>query len=340
MSVQALSGDTHQNASHSVTHLQDSLQLQNKHSNNSTRPSTHNGHQAAKNANDEIQSPILVCSNFEAENSHCKTPAVQSRLQRTSIDIEEKQRSLDNPLVINITYTQYEIIHEVAAFCNLRTSVDEEEDWDIWFIDGPVLPTLLQKMRPYQRTNHFPGMYAMARKNLLAKNLLSMQKYFTSEYQFFPPTWMLPADIKNFKEQFNERKAKTFIIKPEDSCQGKGIFLTRNYDWINVNEHYVAQRYLHKPYLIDGLKFDLRVYVLITSVTPLRFFIYREGLARFATSEYVAPVGSNLGNLFMHLTNYAINKDSENFQQNEGHDDKGHKRSLTSIFNHIDEAAK
>jgi len=71
---------------------------------------------------------------------------------------------------------------------------------------------------------------------------------------------------------------------------------------------------LHKPYLIDGLKFDLRVYVLITSVCPLRIFIYEEGLARFATSTYVPPLGSNLGNLFMHLTNYAINKDADNFK--------------------------
>jgi len=73
--------------------------------------------------------------------------------------------------------------------------------------------------------------------------------------------------------------------------------------------------------LIDGLKFDLRVYVLITSVTPLRIFIFKEGLARFATSEYVSPLGSNLNNLYMHLTNYAINKDAENFQQNSGNDD-------------------
>jgi tubulin polyglutamylase TTLL6/13 len=124
----------------------------------------------------------------------------------------------------------------------------------------------------------------------------------------------LPSQSKLFKEQFNERKAKTFIIKPENCCQGRGIFLTRNYDWIVPNEHYVCQRYLHKPYLIDGLKFDLRIYVLITSVTPLRIWIYEEGLARFATSEYVSPVGSNLNNLYMHLTNYAINKDAENFQ--------------------------
>jgi tubulin polyglutamylase TTLL6/13 len=102
----------------------------------------------------------------------------------------------------------------------------------------------------------------------------------------------------------------------------------------------VAQRYLHKPYLIDNLKFDLRVYVLVTSVCPLRIFIYEEGLARFATSEYVPPVGSNLQNLFMHLTNYAINKDADNFQQNQGRDDQGHKRSMTSIFRHITEKAK
>ena len=54
--------------------------------------------------------------------------------------------------------------------------------------------------------------------------------------------------------------------------------------------------------------------MLVTSVTPLRIFLYEEGLARFATSEYVSPSGNNLGNLFMHLTNYAINKESDNFK--------------------------
>ena len=180
-------------------------------------------------------------------------------------------------------------------------------------------------------------MYALARKNLLAKNLIAMQKYFPKEYTFFPRTWLLPGDIKNFKEQFNYRKAKTFIVKPEASCQGKGIFLTRNADFYQVGEHYVAQRYLHKPFLIDNLKFDLRIYVLITSVIPLRIFIYNEGLARFATQEYVSPIGSNLNNLCMHLTNYAINKESEDFVQNSGAaDDSGHKRSLSSIFKSIE----
>jgi len=44
-----------------------------------------------------------------------------------------------------------------------------------------------------------------------------------------------------------------------------------------------------KPYLIDNLKFDLRVYALIYGTDPLRVFVYQEGIARFATEEYIGP---------------------------------------------------
>lgn len=69
-------------------------------------------------------------------------------------------------------------------------------------------------------------------------------------------------------------KARTFIVKPEASCQGRGIFLTRNINDINPNDHYVAQRYMHRPFLIEGLKFDLRVYVLLAGTDPLRIYVY------------------------------------------------------------------
>lgn len=39
------------------------------------------------------------------------------------------------------------------------------------------------------------------------------------------------------------------------------------------------------PYLIDGLKFDLRIYVLITCINPLRVYIYNDGIVRFATER-------------------------------------------------------
>ena len=96
---------------------------------------------------------------------------------------------------------------------------------------------------------------------------------------------------------------------------------------------------MHKPYLIDGLKFDMRIYVLVYGCDPLRVFVFREGLARFATEKYESPFKGNMDNMFMHLTNYAINKQSENFEANEDEnlDDSGSKRSVTSVLKHIED---
>ena len=81
-----------------------------------------------------------------------------------------------------------------------------------------------------------------------------------------------------------------------------------------MSQKVIVQRYLAKPLLLNGLKFDLRVYVLITSCDPLRLFIYREGLARFATVPYQQPDSTNMGLSYQHLTNYSLNKDNPDFR--------------------------
>lgn len=108
------------------------------------------------------------------------------------------------------------------------------------------------------------------------------------------------------------------IIKPDCSSQGKGIFLSCDIDSIPKDEVFVVQQYMQDPYLLDGLKFDLRLYVLVLSCEPLKIFLYEEGLVRFATSKFV-PLDANsdkqaFNNFFMHLTNYAINKESAAFR--------------------------
>ncbi len=183
----------------------------------------------------------------------------------------------------------------------------------------------------------------LARKNNLAKNLMRMMKVHKEEYSFFPKTWLLPQDSNDLKNQFNKKKCKTFIVKPSHMCQGRGIYLVRRFEDIDCKpgDQLVAQRYMAKPYLIDNLKFDLRIYVLVFGVEPMRIFMFKEGLARFATDEYVGPAKGNLDNLFMHLTNYAINKNSDAFVKGEDEDDdSGHKRSFTSILQYLEENEK
>jgi len=61
------------------------------------------------------------------------------------------------------------------------------------------------------------------------------------------------------------------------------------------------------PHLIDGLKYDLRIYVLVTSFDPLKVYLFKEGLTRFATEKYSTNMNS-LKKRFVHLTNYSVNK--------------------------------
>ena len=87
-----------------------------------------------------------------------------------------------------------------------------------------------------------------------------------------------------------------------------------------IDESCIVSRYITNPLLIGGLKFDLRVYVLITSLDPWRIYVYDEGLARFASEPYNTPNPTNSSaenqskhNKFAHLTNYSINKKNEKY---------------------------
>jgi hypothetical protein len=80
-----------------------------------------------------------------------------------------------------------------------------------------------------------------------------------------------------------------------------------------TEDHCVVQIYIEKPYLMEKMKFDLRLYVLVTGTNPLRVYLSKEGLARLSTKMYDEVDDENIEDMMMHLTNYAINKNSNKF---------------------------
>ena len=128
---------------------------------------------------------------------------------------------------------------------------------------------------------------------------------------------------------------KLWIAKPSASSQGKGIIVTNKLSEIpNKGNSFIVSEYIANPLLFDGFKFDLRVYVAITSVNPLRLYIYEEGLTRFATSKYnTGLIGNKMQSKFTHLTNYSLNKYNPNFVANTDStaDNVGSKWSLTAL---------
>uniref|UniRef100_A0A8C9GF26 Tubulin--tyrosine ligase n=1 Tax=Piliocolobus tephrosceles TaxID=591936 RepID=A0A8C9GF26_9PRIM len=157
-----------------------------------------------------------------------------------------------------------------------------------------------------------------------------MKQSFPQSYNFFPLTWLLPNELTNFKNYFKKKTgSKTFIVKLRNACQGKGMYLTKSLDNIHKYESCVIQKYIRKPLLLNDLKFDLRLYVLVTGCDPLRIFLHDDGLVRFSIEKYKIPKSKNLKHINMHLTNFSINKKSDKFENSLDPEDAtvGHKRS-------------
>ena len=130
-----------------------------------------------------------------------------------------------------------------------------------------------------------------------------------------------------------------WIVKPSASSRGRGIYLASSLKEVNRSEPCVVSRYIDNPLLLYGYKFDLRLYVVVTSFEPLRIYIYREGLVRFATEKYSNSDIKTEECKFSHLTNYSINKKNDNYVQNEDADemDSGYKWSLSAFCKHFEE---
>lgn len=109
-----------------------------------------------------------------------------------------------------------------------------------------------------------------------------------------------------------------WICKPTDQSRGRNIFLISEFSQIktsNLQQNCIVQRYISNPLLINGLKFDLRIYVLVTNIAPLTVFVYEEGIVRFSSRKYSLKT-KHMKDSFVHLTNTSINKNNqENFDE-------------------------
>ncbi|OCT86851.1 tubulin polyglutamylase TTLL13 [Xenopus laevis] len=247
--------------------------------------------------------------------------------QKSRDESKKKKRRKQRALGINLTNCKYECVRRAARRCGLK-DVGDEEEWIVYWTDCSVSLERVMDMKRFQKINHFPGMTEICRKDLLARNMNRLSKLFPKEYNIFPRTWCLPADYGDLQAHCRTKKNSIYICKPDSGCQGRGIFLSKNLKDIKHGDNMICQQYIPKPFLIDGFKFDLRIYALVASCEPLRIFVYKEGLARFATMNYVEPNHNNLDDICMHLTNYAINKHNENFIRD---DLTGSKRKLSTL---------
>ena len=212
-------------------------------------------------------------------------------------------------------------------------------EWSVMWSVSTMRSQNLQNLSKYQKVNHFPRSYEITRKDMLYQRIARMLSIHGSKhFGFVPKTHVLPAEYHLLVEEMQKDKSQLWILKPSGSSQGKGILLANQPSDIPPKQSMIASHYISNPLLLNGYKFDLRIYVAITCINPLRIYMYKEGLGRFATAKYVeGEAQASKDNKFVHLTNYSINKFNENFQTNldAEQDDVGSKQSLAAVRKHL-----
>ncbi|KAL1504650.1 hypothetical protein AB1Y20_008431 [Prymnesium parvum] len=134
-------------------------------------------------------------------------------------------------------------------------------------------------------------------------------------HDFTFPCWSLPADLLSLRQLVNQENhsrgnesfsagrvsslsnrlsgSSTWIVKPKRGSMGGGIRVLEHAELAALLSQrpvelasLIVQPYLTDPLLHDGRKWDMRTYVLVTSVQPMRVYLFTEAIVRFASTPY------------------------------------------------------
>jgi tubulin polyglutamylase TTLL9 len=221
--------------------------------------------------------------------------------------------------------TIYDVLKDVRNY----KQTEDENEWDFFWADVHWIKEQMDHvhLEDHQRVNHFRNHFELTRKDLLVKNIKRAKRQLEKEdkkeeskkYDFIPSSYILPSEYSMFAEEFKKNNNSIWIMKPNARAQGKGVFLVnklsqtsywkKDQRWKSDShqECYVVQKYIENPYLIGGKKFDLRIYVLVISYSPLIVYLYREGFARFTFQRFSMNL-KDIDNNYIHLTNNAVQK--------------------------------
>lgn len=190
----------------------------------------------------------------------------------------------------------------------------DETDWDTCWYTGMPAAGVFSQLAPGKSVNHIPGNNSLTVKSNLHATLaatrdrLAVQEGPRSErcrrLAFFPTTYSMPHGYHALQEAACADTARRWILKPKNSARGRDIALVGDAATVPTGERWMVQSYLDRPHTMFGRKYVLRLYVLVTSVEPLRAYLYHEGSAKLASARYDPE---DTENVYAHLTNPDIN---------------------------------
>ena len=167
---------------------------------------------------------------------------------------------------------------EYCGYDVITTMDDQAKNWhSVWGLYQAIFPAmnnyLKTSMAPHQRVNHIPGT-----PTILGKSSLAIANITNT-----PPAFQLPSDYNKFT-RFKASHPDWLWVKK--NAKHRGVSIVSRPELITSKTPSFIQRYIDKPFLIDGHRFDIGIYTAITSLNPLRLYVFNDWHLRFCPEKY------------------------------------------------------
>lgn len=220
----------------------------------------------------------------------------------------------------------------------------DEQDWDTCWFTGMPDASEFKAVGPGRSINHIPGNNALTIKSRLFESVSRMRDRVSEQFgsghanvsrlDFLPRVYSMPRDYHLLQQAALDDPCRRWILKPKNASRGRGIRVVSDIASVPMESSWMVQQYLANPHIMRQRKYVLRLYVLVSSIDPLRVYLHRQGFAKLASAPYDV---NDADNPFSQLTNPDINAlnggvevpvefvDLERYRawlREEGHDDE------------------
>ena len=265
----------------------------------------------------------LLLPSKKCKISNLKTLFFTSNFRNNSDELNNKYKIIEYENKKNsfVTYymndEEYEQYEELFSRHNLIKSENLFGDNNL-FLNKRVV-NLLKSNKAILKNNEFIKYYRFFGYQVLLKdslyfNYLKMKNEFNEEFNFMPETYYYPDDKYIIKKKFGNYSLNLddlWFVKPAHKWGGRGISILKTLRQIKQDK-YLINKYITNLDLINQKKYDLRLYVLVTGLKPLRIYLNKEGLIRIASKPFSLN-NKTITDKYVHLTNTGINSGSKDF---------------------------
>lgn len=188
------------------------------------------------------------------------------------------------------------------------------DEWDTCWHTGMPDREAFSATGPERTVNHIPGNNCLTIKSRLYRTVYAMQQRIAAtrppghadrhRADFVPRVYRMPEDYHALQQAALDRPEQLWLLKPKNSAKVKDIRLQEDVAEAPSDPRWLVQEYLHEPHIMNERKYVLRLYVLVTSIEPLRVYLYDQGFAKLASCPYTLE---DRANPYVHQTNPDVN---------------------------------